>query len=61
MRQAQAVAAEEGIDMSPEGGATIAAAQALQRRGEIGAGDRVVVFNTGAGWLYRVPVDLLTV
>jgi len=47
------VAAGEGLDMSPEGGAAIAALEALSRTGAIGARSRVVVFNTGAGWLYR--------
>lgn len=59
VREAGAVAAEEGIDMSPEGGATIAAATVLRQSGAIREGDQVVVFNTGAGWLYRVPGDLL--
>jgi threonine synthase len=43
----------EGIDAAPEGGATLAGAIALKRRGEIGASERVVLLNTGAGWLYR--------
>jgi len=43
----------EGIDASPEGGAALAGAVALQRRGALRADERVVVFNTGAGWLYR--------
>jgi threonine synthase len=43
----------EGIDACPEGGAALAGAVDLQRRGVIRAGERVVVFNTGAGWLYR--------
>ena len=43
----------EGIDCSPEGGAGLVAARLLRERGAILAGDRVVVFNTGAGWLYR--------
>ncbi len=49
---------QEGIDFAPEGGAAIAGALELQRRGLIGATDRVVVFNTGAGWLYRDPIEL---
>jgi threonine synthase len=61
MEEASTVARDEGVDMSPEGGATVAAARELHRRKEIGEEDRVVVFNTGAGWLYRVPGDLLTV
>jgi threonine synthase len=44
---------KEGVDFSPEGGAALAAAVELQRQGAIGAGDRVIVVNTGAGWLYR--------
>jgi threonine synthase len=47
------VAAGEGLDMSPEGGAAIAALEALSRTGAIGARSRVVAFNTGAGWLCR--------
>jgi threonine synthase len=49
---------EEGIDFSPEGGAGLAAARTLLERGFISPDDRVVVFNTGAGWLYRDPSDL---
>lgn len=49
---------QEGIDFSPEGGAAIAGALELQRRGAIGSDDRVVVFNTGAGWLYRDHAEL---
>jgi threonine synthase len=44
---------KEGIDFSPEGGAALAATVELQRQGAIKPEDRVVVFNTGAGWLYR--------
>jgi threonine synthase len=43
----------EGIDASPEGGAAVAGALELKRRGIISRDDRVVIFNTGAGWLYR--------
>lgn len=43
----------EGVDFSPEGGASIAAAVELQRQGRIKSDERVVLFNTGAGWLYR--------
>jgi threonine synthase len=48
----------EGIDFSPEGGASLAAAQALVTTGAIQPSDRVIVFNTGAGWLYRDPSEL---
>ena len=43
----------EGIDACPEGGAALAGALELKTRGLIRARERVVVFNTGAGWLYR--------
>lgn len=45
--------AGEGIDASPEGGAALAGAIELKRRGVLTGAERVVVFNTGAGWLYR--------
>ena len=44
---------EEGIDAAPEGGATLAAARGLLATGAIRPGETVVLFNTGAGWLYR--------
>jgi threonine synthase len=43
----------EGVDAAPEGGAALAGAVELLRRGLIRRAERVVVFNTGAGWLYR--------
>ena len=43
----------EGIDAAPEGGAAWAATTELKRTGAIRPEERVVVFNTGAGWLYR--------
>ena len=49
----------EGIDFSPEGGAAIAAMKVLLGRGVLGPDQRVVLFNTGAGWLYRNPEELL--
>ncbi|HET9065799.1 MAG TPA: threonine synthase [Gemmatimonadales bacterium] len=55
---ARVATAQEGMDWSPEGGATIMAALELSRRGLIGAGERVVLFNTGAGWLYREPGEV---
>jgi threonine synthase len=36
----------------PEGAVTVAAARRLRRAGWIGAGERVVLVNTGAGSLY---------
>ena len=50
---------ETGIDLSPEGGAALAAVSVLRARGELRPDDRVLVFNTGSGWLYREPADLL--
>jgi threonine synthase len=43
----------EGIDASPEGGAALAGAVELKRRGTLRPEESVVLFNTGAGWLYR--------
>lgn len=43
----------EGIDAAPEGGATLAGADALLARGAIRSTETVLLFNTGAGWLYR--------
>lgn len=43
----------EGVDFSPEGGAAVAAAGVLRSRERITPDQCVVVFNTGAGWLYR--------
>lgn len=52
-RAAAELQRREGIDAAPEGGAALAAAVELLSRGVIRRTDRVVVFNTGAGWLYR--------
>jgi threonine synthase len=43
----------EGIDFSPEGGAALVAAAALVREGTVRPDAEIIVFNTGAGWLYR--------
>jgi threonine synthase len=51
-------ARQEGIDFAPEGGAALAALRTLMARGEVRPDERVVVFNTGAGWLYRDRNDL---
>jgi threonine synthase len=45
-------AKEEGIFLSPEGAAATAAYDQLLATGEIKAGERVVLFNTGAGLKY---------
>jgi threonine synthase len=57
-REAREGTRDEGIDFSPEGGAALAAARALLGQGALGAEDRVIAFNTGAGWLYRDPAGL---
>lgn len=49
----------EGIDLSPEGGASIAAAVQLKTQGLLRSDEAVVLYNTGAGWLYRTPEDVL--
>ena len=48
----------EGVDFSPEGGATLVAARLLRARGVLRPEDQVVLFNTGAGWLYRSTAEL---
>ena len=58
VREAAAGAREEGVDLSPEGGAALAAAGVLRASGILAPEDRVVAFNTGAGWLYRDPGEL---
>lgn len=47
------LASREAIDAAPEGGATLAALERFVARGQIGRDESVVLFNTGAGWLYR--------
>ena len=46
------VGAATGIFAAPEGGATAAAVPRLREMGLIGAGDEVVLFNTGSGLKY---------
>ena len=45
----------EGLDLSPEGGSTFAAIAQLLADGRVRPQERIVLFNTGAGWLYRRP------
>ena len=47
------LAQREAVEACPDGGATLAAVRELVRGGQIGESDTVVLFNTGAGWLYR--------
>ena len=58
LEAARLVSREEGVDVSPEGGAALAAVEHLVERGVVDRGETIVVFNTGAGWLYREPGDL---
>jgi len=46
------LAAFEGVFACPEGGATLAALRQLKASGEVGPGERVVVFDTGSGLKY---------
>ena len=46
----------EGIDLSPEGGASLAALAHLLAVHAVDPDERVIAFNTGAGWLYRGTV-----
>jgi threonine synthase len=43
------LARQEGLFVSPEAGATVAAAQRLRERGDLGRDDEVVLFLTGSG------------
>lgn len=47
------LARSSGIDVCPEAGAAWAALDRLRREGWVAEGERVVVFNTGAGLKYR--------
>ena len=58
MAEAERGTRDEGIDFSPEGGAALAAVALLRAQGALAEDDRVVLFNTGAGWLYRDPGGL---
>ncbi|HEY3216426.1 MAG TPA: threonine synthase [Candidatus Eisenbacteria bacterium] len=46
------LAEREGCFACPEGGATVAALRQLRASGEVRAGQRVVLFNTGSGLKY---------
>jgi threonine synthase len=49
---ARALARQEGVFASPEGGACVPALRELVARHEVGADDCVVLFNTGSGVKY---------
>jgi threonine synthase len=54
------LASAEGIYAAPEGAATLAALHTLRAAGAIAPGERVVLFNTGAGQKYPafLPTEL---
>ena len=47
----------EGLFLSPEGAATIAAVRRMVREGQLGSSSRVVVFNTATGLRYPHLID----
>ncbi len=47
-----------GAYVAPESGAAFAAVRALRERGDLGAGDEVVVFDCGIGQKYPPPAGL---
>jgi threonine synthase len=49
---ARKVGSKEGLFVSPEGAACFAAMKSLRSARKIDIGERVVVFNTGAGIKY---------
>jgi threonine synthase len=49
----RALALASGIDVCPEGGCALGVLRELVRRGRVGDGDEVVIFNTGSGAGYR--------
>jgi threonine synthase len=53
------LARDEGLLAAPEGAATVAAAEALRERGDLGPADRVVLINTGSGLKYPEALALL--
>ncbi len=52
IRTAREVGSKEGLFVCPEGAACFAALKLLRRAGKIASGERVVIFNTGAGIKY---------
>ena len=49
---AQRASALEGISFAPETGACLAVLDTMVQTGEVGADERVVIFNTGAAQKY---------
>lgn len=51
------IGACEGLFAAPEGGACLPALRMMRERGLVGDGERVVLFNTGAGIKYLEALD----
>ena len=60
IRAALEVSSDDGLFLCPEGGAAVAALKMLVHRKEVGASERVVVFNTASGLKYLEAFDLPT-
>jgi len=52
IRAVREVGSKEGLFVAPEGAACFVALKKLRASGNIGAGERVVIFNTGSGIKY---------
>lgn len=52
IRVGREVGSSEGLFVAPEAAACFAALKSLRSAGEIGSGERVVIFNTGSGIKY---------
>jgi threonine synthase len=52
LRVSREVGSSEGLFVAPEGAACFAALRSLRKTGEIAAGEKVVIFNTGSGIKY---------
>ncbi len=52
IRVAREVGASEGLFVAPEAAACFAAFKSLRSAGQVGSGERVVIFNTGSGIKY---------
>jgi threonine synthase len=52
IRIAREVGSSEGLFVAPEAAACFAALKSLRSAGEVGSGERVVIFNTGSGIKY---------
>jgi len=58
LKTIRAIAESEGLLLSPEGAATVAALSTLKHRGVVQDESRVLVFNTGSGLKYTEVLQL---